>query len=277
MLSGKPILSDKSYNPKYKPSPSLKPIQVTPKMTDADTAIAAPLRKKLERIQSKTHRIKEQLSNQRDKEDPSSSDCESLQDIQAQLEIYKKDYDRVSEALYDAENNPTAIAEDETKSDGFEQDMMAAKMDCKQLLSKKKIHSNTQALESAVRGLNTAFDATPENNHSVALELVLVRAKDLEQELLVSTMPERDDLRNRATDILERASLIQGRVAGTKISDVKPIITASTGKSGIKLKYIDVPNFSGKTEDWLPFKRLFHKAVHNNKDLDDETRLTYLI
>ena len=36
-------------------------------------------------------------------------------------------------------------------------------------------------------------------------------------------------------------------------------------------------NISGKTEDWLPFKRLFFKAVHTNEDLDEDTKLTYLV
>ena len=89
-------------------------------------------------------------------------------------------------------------------------------------------------------------------------------------------MAEDDDLRGRATAILERSATIQGRVAGTKISETKPPVKPAT-KSHVKLKYIDIPSFSGRTEDWLPFKRLFYKAVHENEDLEEDTKLTYLV
>ena len=76
--------------------------------------------------------------------------------------------------------------------------------------------------------------------------------------------------------MLERAAAIQGRVAGTKTADVKPPVS-TTGKSHLKLKYVEVPNFSGKTEDWLGFSRLFQQAVHNNPDLNDGSKLNYLL
>ena len=129
----------------------------------------------------------------------------------------------------------------------------------------------------AVGGLSAAFDAAPEKNHSVALEVVLVRAKDLEQELLTSTMPEDHDLRHRATAILKQAYLIHAKAAGEAVHDVKPTTTDFSTKSHLKLKPLDVPNFSGKTEDWLPFWRQFSKAIHNNRDLDEEAKLSYLI
>ena len=231
----------------------------------------------MERLQTRTARIMKQLSDQRDKADPSSSDYGILQETQEQLEIYRKDYDRNSEALYDVETNPTAIDADEVKAGNFQQDMRTARMDCKQLMSAKKTHSNTQALERAVGGLTAAYDAAPEKNHSVALDVVLVRAKDLEQELLTSTMPEDHDLRDRATAILKKAYLIQAKSAGEAIHDVKPTTADLSIRSHLKLKPLDVPNFSGKTEDWLTFWRRFSTAIHNNRDLDDQAKLSYLI
>ena len=91
-------------------------------------------------------------------------------------------------------------------------------------------------------------------------------------------MTEEEELRGRANVILERSYAIQGRVSGAKVSEVKPSIKGSSAsKSNVKLKYIDIPSFSGKTEDWLPFKRLFYKAVHQNDDLDEDTKMTYLV
>ena len=93
------------------------------------------------------------------------------------MEIYSKDHNRISEELYEAESNPTALAEDEVKAEEYENDMRAANLDCEMLVSKKTIFANTLALESAVRCITTAYDANPESEHKVTLELVLTRAK----------------------------------------------------------------------------------------------------
>ena len=69
-------------------------------MSDADTALAAPLRKKLERTHLKTHRIREQLAGQRDRDDPSTINYKDIETTLAQLEIHSKDHNRISEELY---------------------------------------------------------------------------------------------------------------------------------------------------------------------------------
>ena len=92
---------------------------------------------------------------------------------------------------------------------------------------------------------------SPENDHNVTLNRVLQKTKDLENDLHFSLMTEEEGLTGRGNSILERAYAIQGRVSGAKVSEVKPVIKST--KSNVKLKYIDIPSFSGKTEDWLPF------------------------
>ena len=198
-----------------------------------------------------------------------------MKEAQSILEMSKKEHEKISTELYDVETNPTAIEEDESKADEFDRTMTAAVRDCRYLLSQRSIYSNIQSLESVVRGLTTAFETSPENDHSTALNRVLLKTKDLEEDLHFSLMTEEEELRGRGNSILERAYAVQGRVSGARVSEVKPVIKST--KSNVKLKYIDIPSFSGKTEDWLPFKRLFFKAVHTNEDLDDDTRLTYLV
>ena len=247
-----------------------------PAMEEATAALAAPLRKKLERIQNKIIRLKDRLSRQRELENPASSDSDTLKDMQSQLELQQKEHDKLSEELYNVETNPTAITDDEARSDEFEQNMLAAVRDLKYLMSQRKIHSNAQAVESAIRGLTAAYEASPDNDHTGAMTRLLLRTEDLEGELLLSLMEEEEELRGRANNIVERSYILQSRVAGIKATDVKPTIRG-TSKSNVKLKHIDIPSFRCKTEDWLPFKRLFYKAVHQNEDLDDDTRMTYLV
>ena len=255
---------------------SLRTFTSDSRMEEANAALAAPLRKKLERIQAKTSRSRERLNRQRDQDSPSTSNYDLLQDSLSQLEAYQKEHNKLSEELFEVETNPSALSEDESKADDFEHNMTTATRDCLHLISQRTVYRDTLALETAVRSLTTAYETSPENEHEAALGLVQQRTSDLENDLLSSLMSEDEELRGRATSILERSATIQGRVAGMKISDVKPAVKTTT-KSNVKLKYIDIPSFSGKTEDWLPFKRLFYKAVHTNENLDDDTRLTYLV
>ena len=246
------------------------------RMEEANAAIAAPLRKRLERIQNKTAKSREKLSRQRDQDSPSTSNYDLLQDSLSQLEGFQKEHNKLSEDLFEVETNPSALNEDESKAEDFEHNITTATKDCLHLLSQRTVYRGTLALETAVRSLTTAYETSPENEHEAALGLVQQRTSELETCLLSSLMSEDEELRGRATSILERSATIQGRVAGMKVSDVKPAAKIPS-KSNVKLKYIEIPSFSGKTEDWLSFKRLFFKAVHTNDSLDDDTRLTYLV
>ena len=116
---GKPIQSTKRDNPNYKPATSIRSFHDLPKMSDADKALSEPLRRKLERLLSKTKIIQKQLAAQREEEKPDLSEYSLLKESYEQLDLHNKEYDRVSEALYDVENNPTAIASDEETADTF--------------------------------------------------------------------------------------------------------------------------------------------------------------
>ena len=203
------------------------------------------------------------------------ADWSILKDDQDQLDLTRKEYDRIYDQLCEVKTNPTAMDQDGATADLFDQHTRLAKLICKRLMSITKVQCNTQALELAVGGLNNAYNAAPDKSHSVALEVVLTRSKDLEEELLVSPLGEDHPLRHRAAASLKEAYLIQAKTAREIISDVKPF--RDSPKANFKIPPLIVPAFSGKTEDWLPFWRQFNKAVHTKADLDDETRLSYLI
>ena len=268
--------SEETYSESTQPI-SKKTIISNPSMEEADAALAAPLRKRLDRLQGKMTRCRDKLSRQRDQDIPASSDYELLQETQSMLESTHKEQEKLSTELYEVENNPTAIAKDEHRADEFEEIITAATRDCRYLLSQRSVYSNIQSLETNIRGLTAAYDMSPENDHTTIINRLLQTAKSLEHDLHFSLMSEEEELRGRGTALLEKAYALQGRVAGAKPSDVKPLTSASTSKSNVKLKHIEIPSFSGKTEDWLAFKRLFYKAVHLNESLYDDTRLTYLV
>ena len=244
-------------------------------MAETAAARAGPLRKRLERILSKARRSRDKIARQRDEETASTSDLETLKETQSALEQARTDYETFSLELYSVEVNPTTIEEDEGRSDEFDRVIALALKDSKYLISQRSIFSNISSLEAAIRGVTAAYEASPDNDHSTVMIRLDARTKDLEKDLHLSLMDEEEELRGRGNAMLEKAYAIQGRVAGCKIIEVKPATARS--KTGIKLKHIEVPSFSGKTEDWLAFKRLFCKAVHHNEDLDEDTKLTYLV
>ena len=242
-------------------------------MEEAAAATAAPLRRRLERMLTKTCKNRDKLGRQRDEESPSTSDLETLRETQSNLEQTRTDYETFSLELFGVETNPTATEDDEGRADEFDRAMMIALRDCKYLISQRSISSNMSSLEAAIRGVTAAYEASPENDHTMAISSLSSKMKELEKDLHLSMMDEDAELRGKSNLILERAYATQGRIAGTKASDIK----FKSSKSHVKLKHIEIPSFSGKTEDWLAFKRLFYKAVHENEELDDNTRLTYLV
>ena len=246
------------------------------RMEKANAALIIQLRKKLGRINNKITRIREKLGSQRDQNSPATSDHNILQDTLTQIQEYEKEYVRIGEELFELETDDNALAEDEARADEFDRAMAVNVKDCQYLMTTRNVYQGTLALETAIRSLTTAYEASPANNHSTTSDLVKLRAKDLEVYLLASLLAEEEELRGRSTSALERAAIILGRVSGVKASEEKPVVKGIT-KANVKLKHIEIPTFSGKTEDWLPFRRLFLKAVHENDSLDDDTRLTYLV
>ena len=278
MLATPSILPNKPTNPAYKAAVSLKPVQETPIMTDADTELAGPLRRKLTRLLKQAERIRDRFLKEREGDVLYVADRAALLEEQEQMQLSKKEYDRGYDSLCDLETNPTAIEEDATAADLFDQYNRLAQIVCKQLISTRKVQSTAQALEMAVEGLNSAFNTAPDKSHVPALAVVLTRSKELEEELMLSPLGEDHPLRGRAAAAMKEAYLIQAKATRDIIPDTKPGKDCKDIlKANFKIPPLTVPSFSGRTEDWLPFWRQFSKAVHTKADLDDETRLSYLI
>ena len=106
------------------------------------------------------------------------------------------------------------------------------------------------------------------------MELVLEISKDLTIELRSSPLPEKHELKQRAREAVDQSSLILGGMASDKKAEVKPVIVS--GKSSHKLKYLDVPQFDGRMENWHTFWEEFEPAVHGQAELDVTSKLIYL-
>ena len=249
----------------------------TSTMSDSETTSTVHLRRKLERIYEDTEELKEQLLEQRTEENAATSDYEMLQETADQLELYKEEYAQLNNSISDLEVDPTKILEDKTKAKRFRSEVKLAKLDCKYLLSARSLLVTAEALENSVKCLVPAFEAEPERLHTAAVELVMETAKDLTAKIKTSPLPERHEIKQRAQDARQQATLILGRMSKIAAADTKPVIYSGSGKGGVKVKPMDVPEFSGKTEDWASFFRLFKSSIHDNPDLETSTKLHHLV
>ena len=250
-------------------------IQQEKKMSEADATLVASLRKRLDRLLRQANKTRESMARCKDNEIPETIDVGTYQGVLRTLTQQKKDYETLSAQLFDLETQSAALDDDESKADEWERVIETARKDCSLILSQGSIFSGITALEMDIKALTAAFELQPENDHGTAVAEVVTAARTLKADMKTSIIPKEEELWGRGGDMLERAAAIQGRVAGTKTPDVKP--TAAAPKSHIKLKYVEVPSFSGKTEDWAAFIRLFKQSVHNNPDLEDASKLTYLL
>ena len=169
------------------------------RMEKANAALIIQLRKKLGRINNKITRIREKLGSQRDQNSPATSDHNILQDTLTQIQEYEKEYVRIGEELFELETDNNALAEDEARADEFDRAMAVNVKDCQYLMTTRNVYQGTLALETAIRSLTTAYEASPANNHSTTSDLVKLRAKDLEVYLLASLLAEEEELRGRST------------------------------------------------------------------------------
>ena len=246
-------------------------------MSDSEVTSAVSMMKKLKRIRQQVQDIKEQVADQRAEENAAAIDYDMVQEMQDQIDIYKDNHTHFSESLYEMEDE-TGSSEDNIKSKQFRNDYRAAKLDCKCLLSARIILTTTEALEDAAKCLVTAFEAEPGKIHEEAAQSVKELSKELIDEMRISPLPERHELKQRAKDARQQASLILGNMSPDKSVEVKPaVVPRSATKGGVKVKPMDMPEFSGRTEDWPSYYRLFKNAVNTNPDLETGTKLHYLV
>ena len=247
------------------------------RMEEVNAAMAVSIRKKVLRMQVRSTRMRERMGMKRANETAETSILHELREDLEETKSITKEFESLTLQLLDVETNPTALEEDDLRTEEVEQALFRAASDCKYLMAQRAIACNISALEVLIRGITSSYETSPDNDHSTSMNRLHKKAEELEEALEASNMPEEEELRQKGNLIVERAHIIQGRVAGTKVVEIKPTVSPSKSKAHIKLKYVEVPTFSGKTEDWMSFFRLFNKAVHANDQLDEDSKLTYLV
>ena len=247
-------------------------------MGDSDHEIDVPhLRKGLKRVTTKLKKHYDRFVKTLGEDSPATIDFYALEAALKSVESLQKEYNQKSEEMEGEETDEALATEDEKADDVFEELLIATWFTIKLLLSKRAIHRAMIALGTVVESLEEAFMAEPAGDHSDALAAIKDKSAKLSTETETTSLKDEDPLMMQATAVVKKSFLIKAKVTKSTTPDVKHPIPAVLGKSTFKVDPVTVPTFSGRTEDWLPFWRLFKKAIHDKADLDDDIRLTYLL
>ena len=211
-----------------------------------------------------------------EEDSPQTTHLRAVQAALTEVESLQESYDNKVEAMEGEETDERLIAQDEEAYDEFTETLLATKFTIELLISKRGVYKAMQTLEDQSEIINQAFVADPEATTTNSLKTISKLETALIEEVMASELLPTAPLKKQCDAVLKTAGFLKIKLEKKPPTEVKPV-TSTTSKTGIKLKYLDVPDFSGKTEDWLSFWRLFKNAVHNNTDLEENIKLTYLI
>ncbi|XP_055605572.1 uncharacterized protein LOC129753751 [Uranotaenia lowii] len=83
------------------------------------------------------------------------------------------------------------------------------------------------------------------------------------------------DFENRFFDIKHCLGVLEAAESGSGASTQRSI-QASVSQPRIKLPELKLPTFSGRLQDWITFRDTFSSMIHNNHNLSDIDKFTYL-
>ena len=241
-------------------------------MTESEPEVDLPaMRKTLKKLGHKVQRRHDKFSKIFN---PAVTETHTLEDAYKEIETCQQLYEDKVEEMDDSEDRTEKDQEDAEEFHGL---MLATKFILKLLLSKRTIYKATRCLDKFVDYADEAFTTDPEGDHSIILSEIQETQTELSESLKLTSLMEDDPLYIQAQDVRRRVVLLQGKPKKWLRPDDKTVMVTAPVKSTFKVDPVSVPTFSGRTEDWLPFWRMFKKAIHDKKDLDDDIRLTYLI
>ena len=245
---------------------------------DVEKVVDVPqMRKALKKLGHKMQRRHDKYSKILEANNPAVIELQAIEDAYKEIETWQQKYETKSAEVEEYEESEEQADRDLVDADGFHEMMLATKFILNLLASKKIIHRAMTLLEAEVDHAEEAFMANPETDHSDALINIQECHTKLSTALEDTSLMNDDPLFIQAQDVKKKARLLQGKVGKLIKPDIGPVLPAAPVKSTFKVDPVSVPTFSGRTEDWLPFWRMFKKAIHDKPDLDDDIRLTYLL
>ncbi len=178
------------------------------------------------------------------------------------------------------DNYSNAINQDEEEQtlakhlDAYEEaDLLAH-----ELLTLASTYHDTLSLRGQVQDIEQKINEFSDKSYGASIATVVERFSKIEAELNRSSIP-RDHLIRRL--LLELSSAIT-QLSATDKSPATSLDVSSSGSnssscaSQVQLPKIALPTFSGDPMRWAAFWNQFQAAIHDNNDLSQAHKLTYL-
>ena len=247
-------------------------------MADSDQGVDVPqMRKSLKRTCVKLQRQHDRFSKMLREDSPAILSFHILEEAYKTVESLQRNFNEKSDDMEGEELDEALAAEDEKAYEAFQELLIATKFTINLLLSIRSIHRAMVALDTVIDSFNAAFMAETDKDHSNGRASLKEKSAMLSVEMEKTSLKADNPLMIQATESLRKTYLLNAKTAKVAVPEDKPHTPVPLGKSTFKVDPVTVPTFSGKTEDWLPFWRLFKKAIHDKTGLDDDIRLTYLL
>ena len=224
--------------------------------------------------------------------------------VEEVADVKLKEVDKLLKSLLRTENNFTATLdeaqefspegeaddafqeEEESVFATFEQNVATVRDKLETIRDLKNIQEGLADLTHEMSTLQNTLTGLPDGNHVLQFSSINDAFAALKLDYRKAALPREHPLKGEldacSKDIQALSSHTARAVTGpSPVTASSSHSTSSTPpapvKSTFKVDPVSVPTFSGRTEDWLPFWRVFKKAIHDKVDLDDDIRLTYLI
>ncbi len=196
------------------------------------------------------------------------SSLKSANDIY--LQIHEDIVDNYSNAINQDEEEQTLAKH----LDAYEEaDLLAH-----ELLTLASTYHDTLSLRGQVQDIEQKINEFSDKSYGASIATVVERFSKIEAELNRSSIP-RDHLIRRL--LLELSSAIT-QLSATDKAPATSLDVSSSGSSSsscasqVQLPKIALPTFSGDPMKWAAFWNQFQAAIHDNNDLSQAHKLTYL-
>ena len=250
-------------------------------MTDTEVGPTLDLnvaRRRMKRRLTTLRRNKTELEDKLREEPVETLSLWWISDVSNSTEHDRAYYKNLCEHVADNETSEDLQKADEEAAALYRKEVAEFLMRCSLGNSMKTTHSATQDLENTITKLTALYDEDREKNYSASLKVLKEDLDTLKRNLADSPMEKDHPQRQGASKVLDRAYLLQTKLAKppkTAAPDVKPDLSKDEGLGGLKMAPVNPPTFSGEQKDWQAFWSEF-KAIHETSKYTASNKLGYL-
>ena len=211
------------------------------------------LRRDREVLTNKIMKIRDKMYKELE-ETPAELDVILARDTEAAVETLLNEGHSINDRLISVEADPAKLDEDDKSWDCFLKLAAMARKLCKRVVAIKEVCGKIQTTDHILSNLAARRLEEPGRDYSIPVKRIAGKVNEILQILEESTIPADHDMRKKAMELeikLEDMEIVDSLMR-ERGKDTKDSIKEEPDNP-YKLAHLQVPRFSGKMEDWVPF------------------------